>query len=97
MYEFPQMVLELIVEMGQINCVAFGFNVDRFRDCLEMMEVVSVGHGLGFGEHLGNQLFFLQKRLEHRLLLQFDFLEITFLYGLVYHLNLFLFCSINTP
>lgn len=64
--------------MGQVDSVAFGFNVDGFRDSLEMMEVVSVGHSLGFGKHLGNQLFFVQKRLEHRLLLHFDYLEITF-------------------
>jgi hypothetical protein len=71
-------VLEIIVEMGQINRITLCFDVNWFRDCLEVMEVVSIGHRLGSGEHLSDQLFFLQERMEHRLLLHFDFLEITF-------------------
>jgi hypothetical protein len=54
-------VLEIIVEMGQINRITLCFDVNWFRDCLEVMEVVSIGHRLGSGEHLSDQLFFLQE------------------------------------
>ena len=65
--------------MREVNGVAFGLEVDGLGEGFEVLEVFFLGEGFGFGEHLGDELFFFEEGLEHGLLLHFDFLEISFL------------------
>lgn len=76
-YELSQVVLELSVKMGEVHCIALGFDIDWLGNCFKVSESLFCRKSFTFWYHFTDLLFFGHKSLKKLRFLHFDSIEIT--------------------